>query len=398
MYLSPPDVGRLEETYLVRALRSGWVAPLGPEVDAFEREVAERVGVAHAVAVSSGTAALHLALLALGAGPGQVVVVPTLTFVATANAVVYTGAEPVFVDCDPATGNIDVALLADLLHRLRVAGQRVAAVVPVDMFGACADYDEILPICAAARVPVLADAAESLGSTYRGRQAGSFGRIAALSFNGNKIITTSGGGMIVSDDAGLIAHSRYLATQARQPVPHYEHLDVGYNYRLSNLLAALGRAQLSRLDEMLARRRELRERYAKLFAAVPGVRLLGDPEEGGPGGGPDVDGLSAGVRIAPDTAGARGSNCWLTTIVVDPEQAGWRAGELGAHLAADDIETRPVWKPMHLQPIFSQSRAVLTGAAQRLFEEGLTLPSGSALDETQTARVFHAIEQFLAQR
>lgn len=393
IYLSPPDVGGLEESYLVRALRSGWVAPLGPEVDAFEREVAERVGVAHALAVSSGTAALHLALLALGAGPGQVVVVPTLTFVATANAVVYTGAEPVFVDCDPATGNIDVALLADLLHRLRAAGRRVAAVVPVDMFGACADYDEIVPVCAAARVPVLVDAAESLGATYRGRPAGSFGRIAALSFNGNKIITTSGGGMLVSDDAGLIARSRYLATQARQPVPHYEHLDIGYNYRLSNLLAALGRAQLSRLDEMLARRRELRERYAKLFAARPGVRLLGEADDG-----PGADGGALGVRIAPDLAGIRGSNCWLTTVVVDPERAGWRAEQLGAHLAADNIETRPVWKPMHLQPVFSQAHAVLTGAAQRLFEDGLTLPSGSALDETQTARVFDAVEQFLADR
>ncbi|MGW4462103.1 aminotransferase class I/II-fold pyridoxal phosphate-dependent enzyme [Micromonospora sp. NPDC004704] len=394
VYLSPPDVGPLEESYLVRALRSGWVAPVGPEVDAFEREVAERVGAAYAVAVSSGTAALHLALLALGAGPGQVVVVPTLTFVATANAVVYTGAEPVFVDCEPATGNIDVDLLADLLHRLRAEGRRVAAVVPVDMFGACADYDELLPVCAAARVPVLVDAAESLGATYRGRAAGSFGRVTAFSFNGNKIITTSGGGMLVSDDAGIIARSRHLATQARQPVPHYEHQDIGYNYRLSNLLAALGRAQLSRLDEMLARRRELRERYAKLFAAVPGVRLLGEGDESGPGG----DGIPAGVRIAADGAGARGANCWLTTIVVDPDRAGWRAGQLGAHLAAQDIESRPVWKPMHLQPIFGQARAVLTGAAQRLFEDGLTLPSGSALDETQTGRVFHAIEQFLADR
>ncbi|MBE1488726.1 DegT/DnrJ/EryC1/StrS family aminotransferase [Plantactinospora soyae] len=367
--LSPPDVGALEESYVLRAIRSGWIAPAGPDLVAFEQEIAERTGTRYAVAVNSGTAALHLALLTLGAGPGQVVVVPTLTFAATANAVTYTGAEPVFVDCDPATGNIDVELLADLLHRLTAAGERIAAVIPVDMFGACADYDTLLPLCAAAQVPVVEDAAEALGATYRGRPAGSFGRVAALSFNGNKIITTSGGGMLVSDDAALIERCRYLSTQARQPVPHYEHTDIGYNYRLSNLLAALGRAQLSRLDEMMARRRDLRERYAKLFAATPGVRLLGD--------------------------GDPGSNCWLTIVVVDPARAGWRADELAAHLAERQIETRPVWKPMHLQPVFDTARTALTGAAARLFDQGLTLPSGSALTETQIGRVLDATAQFL---
>ncbi|MFC6023004.1 DegT/DnrJ/EryC1/StrS family aminotransferase [Plantactinospora solaniradicis] len=370
--LSPPDVGALEESYVLRAIRSGWIAPAGPDLAAFEQEVAERAGTRYAVALSSGTAALHLALLALGAGPGQVVVVPTLTFVATANAVAYTGAEPVFVDCDPATGNLDVGLLADLLRRLTAAGERVAAVIPVDMFGACVDYDTLLPLCAAAGVPVVEDAAEALGATYRGRPAGSFGRLAALSFNGNKIITTSGGGMLVSDDAALIERCRYLSTQARQPVPHYEHTDVGYNYRLSNVLAALGRAQLCRLDEMMARRRDLRERYAKLFAATPGVRLLGD--------------------------GDPGANCWLTVVVVDPARAGWRADELAAHLAERQIETRPVWKPMHLQPVFGAARAALTGAAARLFDQGLTLPSGSALTEPQIGRVLDATAEFLEAR
>jgi dTDP-4-amino-4,6-dideoxygalactose transaminase len=372
VYLSAPDVGPVEESYLLDALRSGWVAPLGPHVDAFEREIAARVGTAHAVALSSGTAALHLALHALGAGPDRVVVVPTLTFVATANAVMYTGAEPVFVDCDPATGNIDVGLLAQALRQLRATGRRVAAVVPVDMFGACADYSALLPVCAEAAVPVLEDAAEALGATHRGRAAGSFGRAGVLSFNGNKIITTSGGGMLVCDDARLAARCRYLSTQARQPRPHYEHTEVGYNYRLSNLLAAVGRGQLSRLDGMLARRRALRERYAKLFAAVPGVRLLGD--------------------------GDAGANCWLTTILVEPQRAGWRAAELAAHLAAWRIETRPVWKPMHLQPVFAGMRAVLSGAAARLFDTGLTLPSGSGLDEEQLGRVFGAIGQFLDER
>ncbi|ROT33187.1 DegT/DnrJ/EryC1/StrS aminotransferase family protein [Micromonospora sp. HM5-17] len=370
--LSPPDVGALEESYVLRALRSGWVAPAGPELAEFEREVAARVGTGHAVAVSSGTAALHLALLALGTGPGDVVLVPTLTFAATANAVRYTGAEPVFVDCDPATGNVDVALLADLLDRLTADGERVAAVIPVDLFGTCVDYASLLPRCEAAGVPVVEDAAEALGATYRGRPAGSFGRAAALSFNGNKIITTSGGGMLVSDDADLVDRCRYLATQARQPVLHYEHTEIGYNYRLSNVLAALGRAQLCRLDAMMARRRELRERYAKLFAAVGGVRLLGDHDPG--------------------------SNCWLTVVVVDPVEAGWDVIDLAAHLRARQIETRPVWKPMHLQPVFASARAALTGAAARLFARGLTLPSGSALTEPQISRVLETISEFLEAR
>jgi dTDP-4-amino-4,6-dideoxygalactose transaminase len=297
------------------------------------------------------------------------VIVPSLTFVATANAVVYTGADPVFVDCDPATGNIDVALLADLLSDLLDEGHRVGAVIPVDVLGSCADYASLLPLCASFGVPVLEDAAEALGATYRGRPAGSFGKAAALSFNGNKIITTSGGGMLVSDDRDLIARCRYLATQARQPVSHYEHTDVGYNYRLSNLLAAVGRAQLSRLDTMMARRRDLRERYVKAFADVDGVCVLG--------------------------AGDPGANAWLTAIVVDPDRVGWQPADLAAYLAARCIETRPMWKPMHLQPVFAGARAAASGASERLFETALILPSGSALDEKQISRVFEAVEMFL---
>ncbi|WP_433538088.1 DegT/DnrJ/EryC1/StrS family aminotransferase [Micromonospora sp. CA-249363] len=372
VYLSPPDVGQLEESYALAAIRSGWVAPLGPDVDAFESELAERIGTSYAVATSSGTAALHLALLGVGAGPGQAVVMPTLTFAATANAAIYTGAEPIFVDCDPTTGNIDVDLLESLLDRLAAEQRRVAAVVPVDMFGVCADYDRLLPVCERAGYPVIEDAAEALGATRSGRAAGSFGRAGVLSFNGNKIMTTSGGGMLLTDDAELAARARYLATQARQPVAHYEHTDIGYNYRLSNVLAAIGRAQLSRLDGMIRRRHELRDQYAKLFAACPGVRLLGDADPG--------------------------ANCWLTTIVVEPEIAGWRPGELAAHLAAQDIETRPVWKPMHLQPVHAGAETVLTGAAERLFATGLTLPSGSAMPEHEGERVRRAIDEFLSRR
>ncbi|MFI7606154.1 DegT/DnrJ/EryC1/StrS family aminotransferase [Micromonospora sp. NPDC049366] len=370
--LSPPDVGPLEESYLIAALRSGWVAPAGPDLQAFERDIAERIGTGGAVAVSSGTAALHLALLGVGVQPGDVVLVPTLTFVATANAVRYIGARAVFVDCDPQTGNVDVGLVADLIGRLRARGERIGAVVPVDMFGSCADYDALVPLCADAGIPLVEDAAEALGATHRGRPAGSFGAVAALSFNGNKIMTTSGGGMLVSDDPALLARARHLSTQAREPTPHYEHRETGYNYRLSNLLAALGRAQLVRLDGMIARRRQLRDRYAKLFAPVPGVRLLG----------------------AEDAE----SNCWLTVVTVEQRRSGWRAADLAAHLRERNIETRPVWKPMHLQPVHDGAESALTGAAERLFADGLTLPSGSALTEPQIGRVLAAIDEFLTVR
>ncbi|MEU4470484.1 aminotransferase class I/II-fold pyridoxal phosphate-dependent enzyme [Micromonospora sp. NPDC023888] len=372
VYLSPPDIGPLEESYLVAALRSGWVAPVGPDLQAFEQDVAARVGTDGAVAVNSGTAALHLALLGVGVGPGDVVIVPTLTFVATANAARYIGARPVFVDCDPRTGNVDVALVDEALRRLRSRGERVGAVVPVDMFGSCADYRALIPVCADADVPVVEDAAEALGARHGGRAAGSFGRVGVLSFNGNKIMTTSGGGMLLSDDAALLTRARHLASQAREPARHYEHRETGYNYRLSNLLAALGRAQLLRLDAMIARRRHLRDHYAKLFAPVPGVRLLG----------------------AEDSE----SNCWLTVITVEPQRCGWRADDLAAHLGERDIETRPVWKPMHLQPMHDGAETLLTGAAERLFSDGLTLPSGSALTEPQIARVSDAIEEFLSGR
>ncbi|MEU8661614.1 DegT/DnrJ/EryC1/StrS family aminotransferase [Actinoplanes philippinensis] len=369
--LSAPDIGELEQEYVLAALRSGWVAPAGPDLDLFEAEIARRAGVPHAVAVSSGTAALHLALEGVGAGPGDVVVVPTLTFAATANAVRYTGATPVFADCDPATGNLDPELLSGLLATLDAEGARVRAVLTVDVYGSCADYRRILPVCERHGVPVVEDAAESLGAEHDGRPAGSFGRAAAFSFNGNKIITTSGGGMLVTADTGLADRARYLAGQARLPAEHYEHAEVGYNYRLSNVLAALGRAQLCRLDAMIARRRAVRAAYAEVFAAVDGARLLAADQPG---------------------------NCWLTTVVVDPGRTGWRARELAAHLRARDVETRPVFKPMHLQPLHAGARTFLSGAAEDLFANGLVLPSGSALGDDQIRRVLDEINTFLGVR
>lgn len=370
IYMSSPDVGELEQQYVMAAMAGGWIAPLGPDVDAFEREVTGRVGVEHGVALSSGTSALHVALVAWGVGPGDVVPTSSMTFAATANAIAYTGAEPYFVDCDPATGNMDPGLLAEVLEELTSAGERIGAVVPVDLLGKAVDYTAITELTGRHGVRLLADAAESLGASHRGRAAGSFGDASVVSFNGNKIMTTSGGGMLLTDDDDLAQRVRYLSTQARQPVAHYEHTEVGYNYRLSNLLAALGRAQLTRLDGMIARRREMRELYADLFAEVDGVEIFG-------------------------RAGDEDDNVWLTSILVDSSVTGWTPAELSAWLATDQIESRPLWKPMHLQPVFAAARSRSTGASQRLFERGVTLPSGSALDASQRERVQARVRAFL---
>ncbi|MGY1834618.1 DegT/DnrJ/EryC1/StrS family aminotransferase [Blastococcus sp. SYSU DS0510] len=368
--LSSPDVGQREEELVVEAVRSGWIAPLGPMVDAFEAAIAQRCGRQHAVALSSGTAALHLALLEVGAGPGTVVIVPTLTFAATANAVVYTGAEPFFVDCDEATGNLDPEPLETALEQLAGERAQVAAVVPVDLLGRCADYTRILPICERFGVPVISDAAESLGSAHAGRPAGAFGAAAALSFNGNKIMTTSGGGMLLTDDAATAARIRYLSTQARQPAVHYEHTEIGYNYRLSNVLAALGLAQLERLDGMIGRRRAVRQQYAEIFSGVDGVRVF-------------------------QRDGDASDNCWLTAVVIDPQAAGWSSEDLRKALDAADIESRPLWKPMHRQPVFVGARSLVSGVADGLFDRGLTLPSGSALRPDDVERVLSAVSRFL---
>lgn len=374
IYLSSPDVTQLEEDALVRAIRTGWIAPLGPEVDAFEAELAEYSGRSHAVALSSGTAALHLGLLTLGIGPGDLVITSSLTFAATANSIVYTGAEPVFVDADES-GNMNPQLLAEAFETLEREGKTVKAVVPVDLLGKVVDHEQIGAIASERGVPVLADAAESLGAVRNGRPSGAFGAAAGISFNGNKIMTTSGGGALLTDDAEMASRVRYLATQARQPVVHYEHTDIGFNYRMSNLLAALGRAQLARLDAMIERRRLMRLRYRDLFDGVPGVRLFGEPS--GADGGTTRD------------------NFWLTTILVNPDEAGFTAEDLRLTLAEADIEARPLWKPMHLQPVFSGARAFVDGTSERLFATGLSLPSGSVLRPDQIDRVDRVTASFL---
>ncbi len=367
IYLSPPDVGELEEEFVLDALRSGWVAPLGPHVEAFETEVAERVGVEHAVALSSGTAGLHLALMAMGVGPGDEVVVPTMTFGATAFAVNYTGAHPTFVDSEPLSWNMDPVRLADLLDSRARVGQLPAAVVPVDIYGQSADYTSIEAVCAEYGVPILEDAAEALGATCGGHQSGSFGRAGVLSFNGNKIMTTSGGGMLVTDDAVIANHVRYLATQSRQPVPWYEHEDIGYNHRLSNVLAAIGRAQLQRLPAMIDRRHAIHDSYASLLAGVEGVRILGEAPWG------------------------RG-NAWLTLAWFDhPEDVERVRLELGRR----GIESRHAWKPLHLQPVFAGLTDGPLPVAESLFDHGLCLPSGSVLSDDEVEEVAGCIAEVM---
>lgn len=370
VHMSSPDVGQLEEAYVVGALRSGWIAPLGPDVDQFELEMCNRIGRKHAVALSSGTGALHLALLAHGIGPGDVVLTSTMTFAATANAITYTGAEPYFVDCLPETGNMDPSLLAEALESLTSRGEKIGAIVPVDLLGKAVDYTTIQLLASRYGIPLIADAAESLGALHQGRPAGAWGDTAIFSFNGNKIMTTSGGGMLLTDSDEIAHEVRYLATQARQPVVHYEHTDIGYNYRLSNLLAALGRAQLARLDEMIARRKEHRRNYGRLFSDIPGVSIFGEHED-------DDD------------------NYWLTSILIDPQTAGFEPQELSAVLSEANVESRPLWKPMHLQPVFKSARRAVNGTSQRLFERGLTLPSGSALTSDQVRKVHNVIGAFV---
>jgi dTDP-4-amino-4,6-dideoxygalactose transaminase len=362
IYLSPPDVGAEERRLLLDAFDSNWIAPLGPHVDGFERDVAERIGVPNSLALTSGTAALHLALLLLGVGPGDDVLVPTQTFVATANVVTYVGARPVLVDSDPTTWTIDPGLVADELETRARQGRLPAAVITVDLYGQCADYDPLLAACAEFDVPVLEDAAEALGSTYGGRPAGTFGAAGVFSFNGNKIITTSGGGMLVSDDEALIARARYLSTQAREPVVHYEHVAVGFNYRLSNLLAAVGRGQLRGLDERIQLRRAINERYRAALSELPGVEFMPIAPYGEP-------------------------NYWLTCVLIDPDHFGATHADIRLALEALDIESRPTWKPLHLQPVYADAPTVGGDVSASIYERGLCLPSGSRLAEEDLDRI-----------
>ena len=348
-------MGPDERSLLIAAFDSNWIAPVGPDLAAFEREFAEHVDGLSTVALSSGSAALHLALVVLGIGAGDDVLVSDFTFAATANPVSYVGARPVFIDSERDTWNMDPALLEAELAQRAAGGKLPAAVICVDLYGQCADYDAIAGICERFEVPLIEDAAEALGASYHGRAAGSFGLLAAFSFNGNKIITTSGGGMLAASNPALVEHVRHLSTQARQPVPHYEHAEIGFNYRLSNLLAALGRGQLRVLDERIERRRAINDRYREALGDLPGIGFA--PR--------DVEGRS---------------NCWLTCITIDPA-SGVRPEDVRVTLERDDVESRPLWKPMHLQPVFAGAPARLSGVSAELFERGLCLPSGTSMSD-----------------
>jgi len=356
----------LEQQYVQEAFATNWIAPLGPHVDAFEREFAALVGSQHAAALSSGTAALHLALILAGVGSGDEVLVSSLTFSASVNPIVYLGGRPVFIDSEPTSWNMDPALLAETIERKARQGKLPKAVIPVHLYGQSADMAPILEICGRYEIPVIEDAAEALGATYKGRAPGTLGKMGIFSFNGNKIITTSGGGMLVSDDAERIAHARKLATQARDPAPHYQHSEIGYNYRLSNVLAGIGRGQLQVLEDRVQARRRNFDFYQQTIGDLPGIEFM------------------------PEAPWGR-HNRWLTVVTVDPSQFGADREAIRLALEAENIEARPVWKPMHMQPVFHGCERVGGDVAAAFFRDGLCLPSGSNLNEDDLSRVVDAV-------
>ena len=360
--LSTPHLSGLEQQYVAEAFETNWVTPLGPHVDAFEREFAEVVGAPHAVAVSSGTAALHLALILAGVGPGDEVLVSTLTFVASVNPIVYVGATPVFIDSERRSWNMDPELLESALDERARVGRPPKAVVLVHLYGQSADLDPIVAACDRHGVTLIEDAAEALGTSYRGRAPGTLGAVGVFSFNGNKIITTGGGGMLTTPSHDLALHARKLATQARDPAPHYQHSEIGFNYRLSNVLAAIGRGQLRALEARVAARRHNFAFYAEALRDIPGIEFM------------------------PEASWGRHTR-WLTTLTIDPHAFGVDRETMREHLDAAGIEARPVWKPMHLQPLYADSPVVGRGVADDLFARGLCLPSGSNLSEADLVRV-----------
>lgn len=366
IYLSPPDISTRDHAAVDAVLTSNWVAPVGPDLGAFESAVAELAERQYAVALNSGTAALHLALQLLNVQPGDSVICPTLTFAASANPICYCGADPIFVDSEPRTWNMDPVLLELELGERAASGELPKAVIVVHLYGQCADMDPILAVCERYGIPVVEDAAEALGASYKGRPAGGMGAFSFFSFNGNKIITTSGGGMLLADKGSWIDRARFLATQAREPVAHYEHRELGYNYRLSNVLAGLGLSQLDDLSRRIAAKRAHFEAYRAALGELPGVRFM-----------PIED---------PDAA-----NYWLTCMTIDPVDGGSSRDAVIAALEAADVEARPLWKPLHMQPVFQDCASIGGECAEGLFATGLCLPSGSALSEADRSKVIEGV-------
>ncbi|AYA37252.1 aminotransferase class I/II-fold pyridoxal phosphate-dependent enzyme [Hymenobacter oligotrophus] len=371
LYLSPPHLGRHELNYLHKAIEDNWVAPVGPNIDGFERDICQYTGAQHCVALNSGTAAIHLGLQLLGVGPGDEVLVPSFTFVATANPVRYLGAEPVFIDSETDTWNICPGLLREALTERSRRGRLPKAIVLVHLYGMPARLPELLAIAAEFGVPVLEDAAEALGSTFQKQPLGTFGAVGIFSFNGNKIITTSGGGALVTNKSEWAQQARWLATQARDAAPHYQHSAVGYNYRLSNLLAGIGRGQMGLIEDRVKRRREIYAQYCELLKPLPAVQV--------------------GPAELPNAR----ANRWLTTILLRPEHTNLSPEEVRQHLETHNIEARPLWKPLHLQPLFAGCATYGGSVCEDLFNRGLCLPSGSAMTDAHVRRVISALKEIL---
>ena len=366
IFLSPPHIGEQERRYVDEAFASNWVAPAGPHLTAFEAAMCAASGAKAAVCVSSGTAALHLAVRLMGVQSGDEVFCSTFTFIASANPIVYQGGRPVFIDADARSWNMDPTLLAEALEERAQKGRLPRAIIVADIYGQCADWDAITAVAARYEVPVIEDAAESVGATYRGRWAGTFGAMGVYSFNGNKILTTSGGGMVLSADSALVDHAHKLATQAREDTPHYEHNELGYNYRLSNVLAGIGRGQLQSLPERIERRRQIFDFYRKTLGGLPGVEFM--PE-------------------LPSSRGIR----WLTCLTVDPVASGVRRDDILGALADDHIEARTLSKPLHQQALYPEAPVFGGRVADRLFTNGLCLPSGSAMTDGDLQRVVDVV-------
>jgi len=360
--------------YINEAFEQNWVAPLGPNVDAFEHAIADYCGVGHAAALSSGTAAIHLSLINLGIEQGDEVIASTFTFSATVNPIVYQGATPVLVDSEPKTWNMDPELLEDAIRKRMSSVRRIKAIIPVHLYGMPANMKDILSIADKYEIPVIEDAAEALGSRFNGKRAGSFGIMGILSFNGNKIITTSGGGALISDNRKIIEHARFLATQARDKAIHYQHSHIGYNYRMSNILAGIGRGQMEVIDKRVTRRREIFSYYKEQLGSIDGFEFLDEP----------------GNEFF--------SNRWLTTLLIDPVKTGFTREDLQIELEKENIETRPLWKPMHLQPVFKSCPSFVNGSSEYLFKRGLCLPSGSNMNDEDLHRIIGAIKKFLADK
>jgi len=373
IFLSSPHMSGQEQKYIDEAFVTNWVAPLGPNVEAFERELAEYVGAKGVVALSSGTAAIHLALRLLEVGQGDIVFCSTLTFAASCNPILYQGGTPVFIDSEPESWNMSPIALQKAFQDAEISGTLPKAVIVVNLYGQSADMDPILEICSHYNVPVIEDAAESLGATYKGKASGTLGKFGIFSFNGNKIITTSGGGALVSDDLGALEKARFLATQARDPARHYQHSQLGYNYRLSNILAGIGRAQLQVLNDRIIKRREIFARYQEALKDIPGLAFM------------------------PEAPFGR-SNRWLTVMTVNRDVTGITAAELCDYLAEYNIEARPVWKPMHLQPLYRGVKYYKhsgSSISDQLFNSGICLPSGSNMSIEEQGYVISKIKEII---